>query len=182
MTLSIPSLRRVAMPLLGLALVLLVAGPVLAQEPVRVRLDPAGSSGVSGTATLTATNGGTSATLEIAGLPAGAASSAQLHAGTCAQPSASFASMPSVTADSNGRGTATGPVRFRGDQDVPLQTFVDGDHVIVVTGLGRVLACGSIPRVALLPTTGEPGLLLAAGLLGALGLFALGGGLLLRRA
>ena len=182
MTLSIPLLRRATMPLLGLGLLLLVALPVLAQEPVEVRLDPTGSLAVRGTAALTATNGGTIATLDIAGLPAGTLAVSQLHAGSCAQPSASFAAMPFVTADTTGRGTATGPVRFRGDQDVPLQTFVDGDHVIVVTGFGLVLACGSIPRVALLPAAGEPGLLPPAGLLVALALLVLSGGLLLRRA
>ncbi|MDP8922730.1 MAG: hypothetical protein M3O34_07620 [Chloroflexota bacterium] len=172
-------------------LLLVRAEPASAQQSVTARLEPMAGSGASGTATLTAQDGGSRVSFDIVGLAPGASYPAQLHAGTCAQLSASFTSLGTLVADPTGRASASSPVLFRGTEPVPLATLVDGDRVIVVMGSQSVVACGAIPRLAAarvaqvpagLPATGEvdaghrPGIGLAA-----LGLALLFVGLLLRR-
>lgn len=86
-------------------------------EQVNVDLEPVGDSGVSGEVTLTALGDGTDAFLEVTGLGPGAIAQSSLHAGTCDQPSASFAPMPELTADDAGNATAIGPaVQGHGDR------------------------------------------------------------------
>ena len=46
----------------------------------------------------------------LTGLSAGAAYSATMHAGACAQPSASFAALPAITADAGGGATGDVPL------------------------------------------------------------------------
>lgn len=164
--------------------VLLLPATALAIETVPLNLDAVGGSGVSGSAVLTPAGEGTNVTLEIQGLPAGGDARAVMTAGTCAQPSASFASLPNLKADSNGKATATGAILFHGTEPVALATVADGQHVISIQ-TDRVVACGVIPHLAAvsgpsqLPATGGAGFQLLTLAVAALGLGTLSAGLLL---
>ena len=180
-------LRRLAACLLVMALVVASTGLAVAQGSVTVRLDPAGGSNVSGTATLTAEGQGTRVNLEVTGLAAGTDARTTLHAGTCATPGASAAALPALTAGANGQATASGMILFRGTENVALADIADGAHIIAVAGPDGTVACGQVPSLggaaggSRLPATGAatPGLL--AALLAGAGLLAAGGGLWLRR-
>ena len=164
-----------------------LASVTAAQESVTVQLDPLGESGVTGTATLTAAGEGTDVALDVQGLAAGAEAQAAMQAGTCDVPGASFAALPSLTADETGATTATGSVLFRGTEDVALATMADGEHVIAIQAGGQVVACGVIPALSsdspapILPETGGAGFAVAAAGAGVLGLSALFAGLSLFR-
>ena len=120
--------------------------PSRPQLVTSVSLNPVGSSGVSGNVTLVALpQGETRFELQLSGLLPGRAYSFQLHAGTPAQPSASFTEVATVTADANGRANATGLVRFRGTEAIPLLDIADGNHVLTVVGFGQTVAVGVIP-------------------------------------
>lgn len=176
---------RLGLSILAVAL-LFLSSAALAQDRVDVPLTAVGDSGISGDATLVASGEGTEVTLNVTGLAANAEAQASMHAGTCEQPSASFAALPSLTADANGSATATGRVLFQGSEDVALQTMADGQHIISISSGGQVVACGAIPNWAAvqgpsqLPTTGGAGFPLPAALAVLLGLGVLAGGLLLR--
>ena len=178
-------LRLLGISLVVLAL-LLLPGLVIAQEAVTVRLDPVDRSGVSGTATLTAAGEGTHVELDIQGLAPGAAARASMQANTCALPSASFAALPDLQADTTGRATATGSVLFRGTENVALATMADGEHIITIQ-TGQVVACGVIPKLtsasasSTLPVTGGTAPWRLAATASVLGLCALSAGLFLRR-
>ncbi len=152
-------------------------------EQVPLNLDAVGGSGVSGSALLTPAGDGTNITLEIQGLPAGGAAGAVMHGGTCAQPGASFATLPNLKADSSGKATANGSILVNG-KPVALATVADGQHIISVQ-TDKVVACGTIPHLAAvtgpsqLPATGGAGFQLVSIVIGALGLAALSGGLIL---
>ena len=164
---------------------LLLPGMVMAQEAVIAQLDPVGESDVSGTATLIAAGDGTNVTLDIEGLAPGANARATMHAGTCAMPSASFLALPDLDADATGRATATGPVLFRGTENVALTTMADGEHIIVIQAGKPVVACGVIPRLtsasapSTLPVAGGAASPLMPAIAGVLGLCALSAGLFL---
>ena len=120
--------------------------PSRPQLVASVRLNPVGTSGVSGTVTLVALpEGETRFELQLSGLLPGRAYSVQLHAGTPAQPSASFTEVATVNADANGRANASGLVRFRGTEAIPLLDIADGNHVLTVVGFGQTVAVGAIP-------------------------------------
>lgn len=169
--------------IVGLAL-LLWPGMGLAQEPVTVKLDPVGGSGVSGTATLTGAGEGTEVVLDVEGLAPGTAARATMQANTCAMPSASFATLPDLTADTTGRATVTGSILFRGTENVALATMADGAHIIAVQ-TEQMVACGVIPALAsasapaALPGTGGAASWLTPVLMVSLGLCALLAGLFL---
>jgi hypothetical protein len=179
-------MRFVGISLIVLILIALASGAT-AQETLTVQLDPVGDSGITGTVTLTAAGEGTDVTLDVEGLAAGAEVQATMQAGTCDMPSASFATLPTLTADATGTATATGSVLFRGTEDVALTTMADGEHVIAIQAGGEVVACGVIPAFSSAPTaptlpeTGGAGLSLAAAGAGVLGLGALSVGLFLWR-
>jgi hypothetical protein len=173
---------------IALALFLATALVARAQETVNLPLEPMNGSGVSGTATLTASDGATHVVLEVTGLAANATARATMHAGTCTTPSASFATLPDLEADASGDATATGSVLFRGTEDVALATMADGEHIIAIQSQAGIAACGVIPTLtsettapAALPTTGgavRPLMVVATAMLG---LGVLSAGLLLRR-
>lgn len=175
-------LKRLGICILALSL-LLVPYTVLAQETVTVQLESVDGSGVSGTATLSAAEEGTNVELDVDGLPADAAARATLHAGTCANPSASFAALPDLQADADGTATATGSVLFRSTESVDLATLADGEHVIVIQ-TEQVVACGTIPQLSTppttLPETGSVASSLVSVGAGILGLCLVGAGLFLR--
>jgi LPXTG-motif cell wall-anchored protein len=136
-------------------MLVLVPTVVLAQQALTVHLEPMNGSAVSGTIVLTPNGDATEATLDLAGLPAGAAGTATLYANTCELPSASFAPVASFTADANGNVHATGRVLFR-DTDVAFADISDGGRVIAIQSGGQVVACGNVPALAspALPNTG----------------------------
>jgi hypothetical protein len=120
----------------------------------------AGGSGVSGTALLSSVDGGTRAVLDVAGLPPGVTAEVRLHAGTCGQPAASAVPLPDLTADPTGRARAAGTILFRGTEAVPLSTFLQGPHVIVISLPAGVVACGTLQAISAAPTataTAAPG-------------------------
>ncbi len=102
-----------------------------------------------------------------------------MHAGTCELPSASLATLPDLKADAAGRAVATGPVIFRGTENVALATMADGEHIIAIQSGGQVVACGVIPRLvpSRLPAAGGASFPLAPALVSALGLCAVSAGL-----
>ncbi len=192
--------------LLGLSLLISLVAPGFAQQQtVTVQVNPVGGSGVSGTATLTAMDGTTQVTLSLSGFQPNTSHATHIHDGQCPTPGGIVFDLPTLTADANGVATATGIV------NTPLTSLMDGNHVVQthVAGppnFGSGIACGNIPaaaapaaptpeeavEVAVTPTvtapvaaapgvTGGPAPLAAAALLSALGLSALGGGVLLRR-
>ena len=113
-----------------------------------VRLDPTAGSTVSGVITLVALpEGETRFELNLAGLLPGNAYSIQLHAGSPAQPSASFTQVTTVNADAFGRANASGLVRFRGTEDIALLDIADGNHFLSVVGFGQTVAVGAIPAL-----------------------------------
>lgn len=177
------TLHLVGILLTGLAL-LVWPGMSLAQESVTVKLDPIGGSGVSGMATLTRVGEGTQAVLDLQGLAPGITAQARMQANTCAMPSASFATLPDLTADATGRATATGSVLFRGTDNVALTTMADGAHIIAIQ-TGQMVACGVIPAApsvsgpSTLPGTGGAALWLMPAIMAILGLCALSAGLFL---
>jgi LPXTG-motif cell wall-anchored protein len=179
-------MRFVGISLITLVLIALASGAT-AQESVTVQLDTIGDSGVTGTITLTAAGEGTDVTLDVEGLAASAEAQATKQAGTCDMPSASFATLPTLTADAAGRATATGEVLFRGTEDVALVTMTDGEHIIAIQMGEEVVACGVIPTLSsaptapVLPETGAARFPLAAAGVGVLGLGALSAGLYLWR-
>lgn len=178
-------LRLAGISLVVLAL-MLMPGMLTAQEAVTVQLDPVGESGVSGTATLTAAGDGTDVALDIQGLAPGADARATMQANTCDMPSASFATLPDLKADANGRATATGSVLFRGTEPVALETMADGEHIIAIQ-IAQLVACGVIPTLATasapptLPETGGVAFSLIAATAGVLGFWTLSAGLFLRQ-
>jgi hypothetical protein len=99
-------------------------------------------------------------------------------------PSASFATLPDLTAAATGRATATGSVLFRGTDDVALETMADGAHILTIQ-VGDMAACGVIPALAsippALPATGGAAIWLLPVIVSGLGLCALSAGLFLRR-
>jgi uncharacterized protein len=117
----------------------------LLSPTVTVQLASVAGAGVSGQATLTSTAGDTQVTLDVAGLTPGQPYTSQLHAGNCAQPSASFTDLPQLAADAVGHATASGAVRFRGLEAIALSDLADGNHVIVIALAGQSVACGTIP-------------------------------------
>jgi hypothetical protein len=180
--------RLLGIPVVPLAL-LLSAGVAFAQQTFTVPISTMGESGVSGSAVLTAVDGGTSISLDISGLTAGGTASAALHAGTCSTPGASAAALPALTADATGKATASGSILFRGTESVALSTVADGDHVILVHQGDRTVACGVIPMIESgggtsvgMPRTGNPLPLLPAGGLLILALVVLRAGFALRAA
>ena len=160
---------------------LLAPGTLIAQEAVAVQLDPAGESGVSGTATLTAAGEGTEVALDLQGLAPGANARATMQAGTCDMPSASFATLPDLQADASGMATATGSILFRATEPVALETMADGEHIIAIQ-TDQVVACGVIPALAppTLPATGGAPFSPLAATAGLMGVCALAAGLLTR--
>jgi hypothetical protein len=180
-------LPRIWPHLAGIALLvlafLLLPAIGMAQEEVMVQLEPVGGSGVSGTAALTAAGDGTYVALDVAGLAPGAAARGTMQAGTCAQPSASFATLPDLSADAAGHATASGSVLFHATENVALDTMADGEHIIAIH-TDQVVACGVIPGLAAspsLPVTGGAPVWFAVGAPAVLGLGALSAGLFLRR-
>lgn len=180
-------MKKLAILLVAAAL-MLSSGVALAQSTFTVPFSPVDNSGVEGHAVLTAAGEGTNVSLDITGLAPGSTAVVTLHAGSCAAPSASFAELPGLTADADGRATAMGQVLYRGTESVALEAIADGEHIIAISQSGQMVACAWIPQVetaphtpAGIPRTGKADLLLIAASMGLIGIVALSGGLALRR-
>ncbi|MGE5619461.1 MAG: hypothetical protein ACM3US_09400 [Sphingomonadaceae bacterium] len=189
-------LRYLVGVLLALSLSVVFAATAIAQQQtVTVAINPVGGSGVSGTATLTGMDGTTQVALNVSGFQPNTSHATHFHVGTCANPGSIVIDLPTLTADANGNASATATV------NASLASLMDGNHLVqthVTSGanFGAGIACGDVPTVlgAAAPTpaavtpaaaapavAGGPAALAVAGILGALGAFALGGGLFLRR-
>jgi hypothetical protein len=122
--------------------------PSRPQLATSVRLDPTAGSRVSGVVGLLALpEGETRFELQVAGLVPGNTYDVQLHAGIPSQPSVSVTQVATVQADANGRANASGLVRFRGTEAIPLLDIADGNHVLSLVGFGRTVAVGTIPAL-----------------------------------
>ena len=122
--------------------------PSRPQLATSVRLDPTAGSRVSGVVGLLALpEGETRFELQVAGLVPGNTYGVQLHAGIPSQPSASVTQVGTVQADANGRANASGLVRFRGTEAIPLLDIADGNHVLSLVGFGWTVAVGTIPAL-----------------------------------
>ena len=128
----------------------LAALPWFSPTAVTAQLAPVDDSGVSGSASLVAADGGTWVTFTVTGLVPGAIYVTQLHAGTCTVPSASFTDLPLLTADATGQATASGPVLFHEKAKIPLANLNNGQIIAIASGLPNgvlpngLVACGSI--------------------------------------
>ena len=143
------TVKRHVLQLLPAAAVaaLALVPPAAAVNPyVHVKLRPAAGSGVSGSALVAAKNDGTRVTVTLYGLAPKLAVRALLHAGTCAQPSASVATIVSATASAAGSASATGTILFHG-APVSFIGVADGEHVVTIVAGSRVAACGVIPAM-----------------------------------
>ena len=142
----LPLARFASFALLSALVVLLaVRAFALAQQSVTVPLDAINKSNVTGTVILTANGDATNAVLDLSGLTPNAQGTATNYGNTCERPSASFATVASFTADASGSVHATGIVLFH-DENVPLASLVDGEHIIGIHSGRQFVACGVIPQ------------------------------------
>ncbi len=93
--------------MLALSVLVAPAHLAMAQQATTVRLAPVAGSGVSGTATIAARERSATVTVEVSGLAPGASHAVRLHAGSCAQPSASGGQLGTLVADSGGQAMFT---------------------------------------------------------------------------
>lgn len=110
-----------------------------ARDPLLVRVQPVGETGLEGIALLAPTTGGTSVQLLVMGAPTG--TSAVIHLGGCDVP---FTTLVALLGDlgASGQIQTTVPVAF--------ETLTDGSHVVALhPGLDMTtsLGCGMIPAV-----------------------------------
>ncbi|MGH2355240.1 MAG: hypothetical protein ACRDJN_26825, partial [Chloroflexota bacterium] len=140
-----------AASLLG-GLLLANVTPAAAQAALTAPLAPIGGSSVQGSATIAEqADGGALLSIDLAGLSPGAAYRVQLHAGTCALPSASAGLLGTVMPDAAGEAhlrTDTAVASAAGARvALSLRDVADGDHVVAVrdAAAGALLACGAIP-------------------------------------
>src|SRR5712692_7349500 len=158
----------------GLVVALLAATTAIAvaQQATTLQLVQQNNSGISGTATFTASGGGLTVDLKVTGAGAGP-EPAHIHGGTCAQlsPTPEF-TLASVT---NGSSTTTLPTTLQSLAATPhaVHMHKSADEISVY------LACADI-NPASLPRTGQADT--TTGLIfGAVGLSLAGLGLMLRR-
>jgi hypothetical protein len=111
-----------------------------------VKLSADAGSTVSGLATAGRRGKGTHVVFVVRGLQPGAKVRGVMQAGTCAKPSASFATAGSATADAKGVARWSAGVLFRGEP-VAWSTISDGAHHFSVVGVRR-LACGVVPGMS----------------------------------
>jgi len=143
-------------------LALALFSTAFAQQTVTVTLNQQNSSGVSGTATLTAMGNQTQVVVNVTGEPSGASEPAHIHVGSCPTPGAVVAPLKPIV-----NGTSTTVV------NKPLSTYTTGGFAVNLhesaTNIKHYVSCGDIPAVAnSLPKSGGiplPFVLVGAGLL-----------------
>ena len=157
--LTLRRLRLLGLSVLALSLLVTPAHLTVAQQAATVRLAPVAGSGVSGTATIAARDTAATVTVEVSGLAPGASHSVRLHAGSCAQPSASGGQLGTLVADSGGRATLTTEHATGSAGGTPiiltLDLLADRTHSIMVQGPVQPVACSEIVGLA---TSASPGL------------------------
>lgn len=120
--------------------------PAVPNGAVTVGLKPVDGSGVSGLGTVVSTDrGGATVSLEVNGLEPAGDYRAQVNAGTCSTPSASFGLLGRFQADGAGKGTLAA-TEFGPGRKLEFSNLADGDHILSIVGQ-KVLACGAIPKV-----------------------------------
>ncbi len=164
--LTLRRLRLLGLGMLALSVLVAPAHLAMAQQATTVRLAPVAGSGVSGTATIAARERSAIVTVEVSGLAPGASHAVRLHAGSCAQPSASGGHLGTLVADSSGQAMLTtehatasaggSPV------DLTLDVLADDTRTIMVQGPAGPVACSEISGLAAparpgLPATGASG-------------------------
>ncbi len=183
------SLRLLRAPAAALLLAAALTGPVSADWPMLIPLAPPGPPGVSGHATVTSAGPDRAVvTVEMNGLTAGPSYVVHLHAGTCANPSASFGVLGTLVPDATGKATLTASSALisatGAATDLTLGGVADGEHVLALK-ISGILACSAIPKMtafpAQLPTAGDPTVVQTAALAGSVGVFGLAAGAFLRR-
>jgi hypothetical protein len=131
----------------ALVIALLFAGMAVARTPVdRIRLTATPGTHVSASAVIHKKGAGTQVRIAIRGLEPRGSVRAIVRAGTCARPSASFASAGAGKAANDGTAHLKAAVLFHGSQPVAWSTVAGGNHTIALIAEGRMAACGAIPR------------------------------------
>jgi hypothetical protein len=177
---------------LAIALALVVAQSWLtpAGKTTTFPLQAPKDSSASGTVAITSGLGAqdpATLSLDVAGLAPGQTYPVQLHAGTCAEPSASAGFLGNVTGDATGRATLTTTTARASAAGAAVTLtpalLADGDHVVEIQGT-QVVACASVPASVSSTSTeasiGAAFLPLATGL-GILGVVALVGSIVFAR-
>lgn len=102
-------------------------------------IEPFGAgSTASGTATLTASGGGTEVAVEMDGLPEGAHAN-HIHIGSCDAQGDIDEGLTELQAGAGGSASATTSI-----PDRPLDDFAEGHYVAVHAGGGEVIGCGDL--------------------------------------
>lgn len=179
-------MKRLSILLIALGL-LLTTGVAMAQSTFTVPFAATNNSTVDGYAVLTMAGKGTDINLNFTGLAPNSAAIANLHAGTCDMPSASFSRLPGLNSDATGKATASGQILFHDTDPVALQDVADGQHVIAIYQGGQMVSCGWIPQMEPLtqpggmPRTGGSGSNLDALAFVAVALVIVASGIMIRR-
>ncbi len=164
--------------------------PALAQEDsITISLQEHQSSGVSGSATLTADERDTHVAMELSGDPVTGNHPTHIHTGTCADfdPDPTYPLTTVILDEVSDEGVSDSTV-----EDVSLESLLDDDYVILVhksaEELTNYYVCGDIKMSATADQvpqsgvgTGEASTLPIVFALGMLALLSAGCGLLLRR-
>lgn len=147
-------------------------GTASAETTVSVPLDAQNGSGVSGSATLTASGNQTIVAVTVTGEPAGASEPAHIHVGACPNPGSVKYPLNNIE---NGTSTTT--------VNAPLSAITAGNMAINLheskANISHYISCGNIPVVATANLPASGGIPLSAVALFATAL--VGGGLALRR-
>jgi hypothetical protein len=138
--------RRTGLSVSALVIVLLFAGLAVAGTPVEsIRLTATPGAHVSASAVIHERGAGTQVRIAIRGLEPRGSVRAIVRAGSCARPSASFASVGAGKVANDGTAHLRAAVLFHGTQPVAWSVVTGGDHTIALVAEGRMAACGAIP-------------------------------------
>lgn len=134
-------MRNIAI-LLGAILAIAMINVAAAADTITVTLAPVGSSGISGTATLTAIGANTDVVVNLTGAPAGASEPIHIHTGQCG-PTLGGVKYPLKNVEG---GTSTTTV------NASLASLQTGGFAInaheSAANIKNYIACGNIPAMA----------------------------------
>ncbi|MFQ6020124.1 MAG: hypothetical protein ACE5KW_05135 [Dehalococcoidia bacterium] len=155
-------LKRRRWPIvLGLALVALVAfgacdddgeeevptpttAPAVEAEELTVTLAEVDGSGVTGSATLSSTDGGTEVTVTVDGGLTEGSHANHLHHGTCDEQGEIHVTLDELQASADDDATATTTDFPEEDPDPELSHFEMGHYLAVHAAEGDVISCGNV--------------------------------------
>jgi hypothetical protein len=117
--------------------------PQTVEDGVTVQIIALEGSGVGGDVRLEPEGAGTRIAVRLVGAGQGV-HMGHIHGGTCAERGRSIVPLEAVTGDATGSGEAVSQV------DMPLDSLMDGNHIIVYHEAGGApgasVACAEIPR------------------------------------